>query len=111
MGIGISAILLWLALRGLDLGQTWVALSGTNFWYLVPAVLVYFVGVAIRGLRWQRLLLPLERIPARQAIALLIVSYTVNNVVPARMGDVMRVFLLARETGIRKSASLATVCP
>ena len=109
VGIGISAILLWLALRGLDLGQTWVALSGANFWYLVPAVLVYFVGVAIRGLRWQRLLLPLERIPARQAIALLIVSYTVNNVVPARMGDVMRVFLLARETGIRKSASLATV--
>lgn len=108
-GIGISAVLLWLALRGLDLGQTWEALRGANFWYLLPAVLIYFAGVAIRGLRWQRLLLPVERIPARQAIALLIVSYTVNNVVPARMGDVMRVFLLARETGIRKSASLATV--
>lgn len=108
-GIGISAVLLWLALRGLDFGQTWEALSGANFWYLIPAMLIYFAGVAIRGLRWQRLLLPVERIPARQAIALLIVSYTVNNVVPARMGDVMRVFLLARETGIRKSASLATV--
>ena len=109
VGIGISAVLLWLALRGLDLGQTWLALKGANFWYLIPAVLIYFLGVAIRGLRWQRLLLPIERIPARQAIALLIVSYTVNNVVPARMGDVMRVFMLARETGIRKSASLATV--
>lgn len=109
VGIGISVVLLWLALRGLDFGQTWQAISGANFWYLAPAVLIYFVGVAIRGLRWQRLLLPIEQIPARQAIALLIVSYTVNNVVPARMGDVMRVFLLARETGIRKSASLATV--
>ncbi len=109
VGIGISAVLLWLALRGLDLGRTWLALKGANFWYLVPAVLIYFLGVALRGLRWQRLLLPIERIPARQAIALLIVSYTVNNVVPARMGDVMRVFMLARETGIRKSASLATV--
>ena len=108
-GIVISAVLLWLALRGLDLGQTWVALSSANFWYVAPAVLIYFAGVAIRGLRWQRLLLPLGRIPARQAVALLVVSYTVNNVVPARMGDVMRVFLLARETGVRKSASLATV--
>jgi len=85
------------------------ALSGVNFWYLAPAVLVYFVGVAIRGLRWQRLLLPVEKISVRQALALLIVSYTVNNIIPARMGDVMRVFLLARETGIRKSVSLATV--
>ncbi len=108
-GIGISVILLWLALRGLDPRQTWAALSGANFWFIVPAVLIYFAGVAIRGLRWQRLLLPIEKIPARQAIALLIVSYTVNNIVPARMGDVMRVFLLARETGVRKSASLATV--
>lgn len=109
VGIGISVVLLWLALRGLNPQQTWAALSGANFWYLAPAVLIYFLGVAIRGLRWQRLLLPVERIPARQAIALLIVSYTVNNIVPARMGDVMRVFLLARETGIRKTASLATV--
>ena len=108
-GIGISVVLLWLALRGLDPQQTWAALSGVNFWYLAPAVLVYFVGVAIRGLRWQRLLLPVEKISVRQAIALLIVSYTVNNIIPARMGDVMRVFLLARETGIRKSVSLATV--
>ena len=102
-------VLLWLALRGLDPRQTLDALSGANFWFVAPAVLIYFVGVAIRGLRWQRLLLPVEKIPARQAIALLIVSYTVNNIVPARMGDVMRVFLLARETGVRKSASLATV--
>ena len=108
-GIGISIVLLWLVVRGLDLSQTWAALSNVNYWYLAPAVLIYFLGVAIRGLRWQRLLLPVEKIPARQAIALLIVSYTVNNIVPARMGDVMRVFLLARETGIRKSASLATV--
>ena len=108
-GLGLSVVLLWLALRGLDLGQTWAALGDTNYWLLATAVPLYFLGVAVRGLRWQRLLLPVERIPARQAIALLIVSYTVNNVVPARMGDVMRVFLLARETGIRKSASLATV--
>ena len=108
-GVGISVILLWLALRGLDPRQTWAALSGANFWFVAPAILLYFAGVAIRGLRWQRLLLPVEKIPARQAIALLIVSYTVNNIVPARMGDVMRVFLLARETGVRKSASLATV--
>ncbi len=91
------------------MGQTWAALRGANFWLLAPAIPLYFLGVAVRGLRWQRLLLPVERIPVRQAIALLIVSYTVNNIVPARMGDVMRVFLLARETGIRKSASLATV--
>ena len=109
VGIGISVVLLWLALRGLNPEQTWAALGGANFWYLAPAILVYFSGVALRGLRWQRLLLPVEKIPVRQAIALLIVSYTVNNVVPARMGDVMRVFLLARETGIRKTASLATV--
>lgn len=108
-GIAISVILLWLALRGLDPRQTWAALSGANFWFVAPAVLIYFGGVAIRGMRWQRLLLPVGKIPVRQAIALLIVNYTVNNIVPARMGDVVRVFLLARETGVRKSASLATV--
>jgi len=78
-------------------------------WYLAVAVAVYFVGVSLRGLRWQRLIRPIQEIPVSQATSLLLIGYTANNVLPARMGDVMRVFLLGRETGIRKSALLATI--
>jgi uncharacterized protein (TIRG00374 family) len=109
VGILISAGLLWLALRGLHLEAVWQALRTANYWWLIPGVAVYFVGVWARAWRWHYLLRPLKAISTAKMFPVVTIGYMGNNIYPARAGEVLRAYVLKREEGVPVSASLATI--
>jgi uncharacterized membrane protein YbhN (UPF0104 family) len=90
VGVLISAVLLWWALRGLQLGEVWESLRGANYFWLVPGIAVYFMGVWARAWRWHYLLRPLKRIPTRTMFPIVAIGYMGNNIYPARAGEVLR---------------------
>ena len=51
LGLGVSAVFLWLALSGLHLQAVADALQHGNYAWLVPSVAIYFVAVWVRTLR------------------------------------------------------------
>jgi uncharacterized protein (TIRG00374 family) len=108
-GVAISVVFLWLALRGLKLSDVWGSLRTANFWWLIPGVAVYFVGVWARAWRWHYLLRPLKNIPTRTMFPIVTIGYMGNNIYPARAGEVLRAYVLRREQGVPVSASLATI--
>ena len=63
LGLAISAIFLYLALRGLGLKELGKAFTTANYWWLIPGVIVYFIGVWVRSWRWHYLLRPVKDIP------------------------------------------------
>jgi len=65
LGLIISAVFLWLALRGLQLNEVLNALQGARYGWLIPGVAVYFVAVWARAWRWHYLLRPLKKITTR----------------------------------------------
>jgi uncharacterized protein (TIRG00374 family) len=109
VGAAISALFLWLALRGLDLRRFWEALKGANYWWLVPGVLVYFGAVWARTWRWHYMLRALKPIPVRQLFPTVTISYMGNNIFPARAGEALRAYVLKREEDVSMSASFATI--
>lgn len=109
LGILISALFLWLALRGLKLDDVWHALQTGNYWWLVPSVGVYFLAVWARTWRWHYMLLPLKKIPLGQLFPVVVIGYMGNNVYPLRAGEVLRSYVLRRQETVPMSASLATV--
>lgn len=109
LGLIVSAIFMWLALRGLSLGEVWNAVRGANFWWLIPGVAVYFMGVWARAWRWHYLLSPLKQIPTRTMFPIVAIGYMGNNIYPARAGELLRAYVLRRREGIPISASLATI--
>jgi glycosyltransferase 2 family protein len=109
VGLVISAVLLYLALRGQNLGQVWGALQSAKYWWIVPGVAVYFVGVYVRAWRWHYLLRPLKKISTNKMFPIVTIGYFGNNVIPARAGEVLRAYVLKRHEGVPISASLATV--
>jgi uncharacterized protein (TIRG00374 family) len=109
VGLGVSLLFLVVALRGLDLRAFWQILAQANYWWLALAVPVYFVGVWLRTLRWRSMLLHLRPIPPARLFPTVVVGYMGNNVYPARMGEVLRSYVLRRNEGVPMSASLATV--
>ena len=109
IGIGISAVFLWLALDGLDLGSVWARMRGANYWWLLPSVGVYFIGVYVRTWRWDYMLRPIKHIPVRRLFPVVVIGYMGNNVYPFRAGELLRSYVLMRRENVAISASLATV--
>ena len=109
VGIAISAIFLYISLRGLALDDFWQALQNANYWWLIPGVAVYFIGVWVRAWRWHYMLRPLKKIPTRTMFPIVAIGYMGNNIYPARAGEVLRAAVLKQREGVPISASLATV--
>ena len=91
------------------LGEVRDALGEVNYWYLLPALALYFLGVWIRAIRWSALLRPVIAIGPRETFPIVIVGYMANNVLPLRTGELVRAYVLGRRYGVRKTTSLATI--
>jgi glycosyltransferase 2 family protein len=109
LGVLISILFLWLALRGLHLGDFWGAVQQADYIWLLPGIFVYFIGVWIRAWRWHYLLGPIKKIPTKTMFPITTIGYMGNNIYPARAGEVLRAVILKRKEGVPVSASLATI--
>lgn len=108
-GVVISALFLWLALKGLRLGDFWLEIGTANYWWLIPGVAIYFVGVWVRAWRWHYLLKPLKEIKTSTMFPITTIGYMGNNIYPARAGEVLRAVILKKKEGVPFTASFATI--
>ena len=109
LGFLVSAFFVYLALQGLQLDQVWRGLQEANYGWVIPGVLVYFLGVWARTWRWHYMLRSLKVIPLDRLFPQLVIGYMGNNVFPARAGEVMRAYVLRRKEEVPMSGSLATI--
>nr|PZN25762.1 MAG: TIGR00374 family protein [Chloroflexota bacterium] len=109
LGVLVSGVCLWIALRGLDLQAFWQIVRQANYWWIIPGVLVYFVAVWARTWRWRSMLRHIVPIPVARLFPVVVIGYMGNNVYPARAGEVLRSYVLRRREGVPISASLTTV--
>src|SRR5512143_1737558 len=109
LGVLISIVFIWLALRGLRLEEFWDSVKQANYFWLIPGIAVYFVGVWVRAWRWHYLLGPIKKIPTATMFPITTIGYMGNNIYPARAGEVLRAVILKRKEGVPVSASLATI--
>ena len=109
LGLALSAGFLYLALRGLKIQDVWEPLKSAKYWWLLPGVGVYFIGVWVRAWRWHFLLRPVKEVKTKETFPIVAIGYMGNNIYPARAGEVLRAFVLKRKEDISISASLATI--
>jgi uncharacterized protein (TIRG00374 family) len=108
-GVAISALFLWLALRGLGLDELGEEMRGADLLWLLPGIAVYFIAVWIRAWRWHYLIKPLKEVPTKRMFPIVAIGYLGNYIFPARLGEVLRAVFLKRREEVPISASLATV--
>ena len=109
-GIAISAALLALfLLTSGKRGGMLDALSDANYWFLVPAVAAYLVSIYFRALRWTVLLRHLKPVTTRRLYPVVVVGYMANNLLPMRLGELVRSYYLGEREGISKTSALATI--
>lgn len=92
----------------------WTNVQRANPLLYVTAIAVYYASFVARGYRWRRLLrnaeVAWERIPrVRDLAEIIYLSWFANSVVPAKLGDLYRGYLLKKESRISFSASMGTI--
>ncbi len=109
LGLVITALALWLSFRKLDFRVLKEALIRVRLvWVAVGLALSMFTVYAL-GWRWQILLRPAGQAPMGSLFRLNIVSQYANIVVPARLGEVARIYLASREFRIPGAYVTGTV--
>lgn len=109
VGIAVSVIFGWLAIRGLNYHDVRGAIGRARPLWILAAAAVAVVGVAMRSERWRALFPSDSRPEAVPTFWALQVGLLANNVLPVRAGELVRVLALSRESGLRRTAILATV--
>lgn len=109
VGLLISIIALWFAFRGLNLDEMVAAFRQADYRFVLPAAALILADYAFRSLRWHFILSPTKQIPTARLFPILIIGFAANNVIPARVGELWRVWGLDQKEGVGKSLSLATL--
>src|SRR5918911_1412597 len=108
-GIVVSLLFIYLTFRGTDFGALGAALRRSNYWMLVPALLVLAVAIVLRAVRWRLLISPEHRPSTAAVTSALVVGYLFNSILPARAGEAIRVVFLRQRAGTPKFVALGTV--
>lgn len=110
LGLAVTALFLWLALRHVELDQLREALRSASWAWLLPMAAVVAADLLVRALRW-RVLLSRARpeAPVGELLRLEAIGLAVNNLLFMRLGELARAALAARRLGISATAALASV--
>lgn len=109
LGVAISVIALALVARSVDLAAAFEALRTADPRWVALLFLFLGVDVLLRAVRWRVLLAPLAAVSFRDTLSSLLVGYLANNVLPARLGEIVRSHDLGERTGVSRSAILGTI--
>jgi uncharacterized membrane protein YbhN (UPF0104 family) len=110
--IGIAVVIVGVAIwrAPIDWGAAWDNIRHANPFLYVAALAVYYSSFVLRSIRWHVLLKNAgEDRPSRSLIGIVITSFFVNCVVPAKMGDIYRGYLAKQKLGVPVSKALGTI--
>jgi uncharacterized protein (TIRG00374 family) len=109
VGVGVSIASLILAFRGVDIRGVANALQQAEYIWLVPSVALIVVSLGVRAVRWRILFHPVAGLRLAPLFNVINISFLVNNILPARAGDVLRAALISAREPVSASLALATV--
>lgn len=110
LGLVVSLFFVLLVVRQVnDLSRSLALAQQANYWFLIPALALYFVGVWVRAVRWGFLLTPVKSIASPRLFPVVVIGYMANDVLPMRIGELVRAYVLGERENVSKSATFATI--
>ena len=107
--VALSLALLTVFLRGAHLDVVWLEIKRADAWLIAISTASTVLVTALRAFRWQYLLAPIGVARFRPAFRTTMIGFAVSSVLPARPGEVIRPYLLARQEGLSATATFATI--
>lgn len=105
----VTLVFTWWAFRNADWASQVASLKSANYLWVVPYFVVLTLIHVARTLRWGCLLSGMERVPFRKLNEASGIGFMMLLVLPFRLGEFARPFLIAQRSSIRRSAAMTSV--
>lgn len=109
LGVAISVFSLVLVFRGIRLEDLESALRTVEYVWLLPAAGLLIASLAVRAVRWRLLFFPQQGLDLTTLFQVINIGFLINNIIPARAGDIARAGLISLREPVSGSRALATV--
>ncbi len=110
IGLLITVLLLWWVLRDVSPAEVWAELKAADPWLMIAAVVVATFSFVLRALRWRVLLEPRhEGTDFDTRFGATCAGFAANNVLPARLGEFIRAYVLASVARIPLGGSIGSL--
>ena len=110
VGIALSVVLMWWTLRDVSLSVVWHELASSSLPLFLASAFCATIIFPLRARRWQTILQPVApNTPMGPLWRSTAIGMMVNNLVPARAGELARAYALTKQTTISLSTSIASL--
>jgi len=108
-GVLISGVCIYFAFRGIDFSALTASIASVNYFYIIPVVGIVVLGHYLRCYRWGKILENLVSYDQKTLFILGSIGFMAVGVLPARLGEFARPYLVKKRSGVKMSASMATI--
>jgi uncharacterized protein (TIRG00374 family) len=108
LGFSISIVCLFFAFKGIQWVEVVESFERANLWWLTASFLCQLLALFFAGWRWNTII-NLPDVSWAQTSGAMVVGFMVNNILPGRMGELVRPILLGQETKRSRTYLFATV--
>ena len=109
LGVLISVIGLYYAFRQINFWELWISIKNVNFILIILAIVILLLSNVIRAWRWQILVKPIKDVSFEPAFSSIMIGYFGNSVLPFRMGEFLRAYIVADKTSLTASTAFGTI--
>ncbi len=109
LGISLGGFLLYLFLRGANLSLVVEKVRGANYLLISFSLGIALLVYLVRAFRWKFLLMPIKETHLSNLFSTTIIGFMVTSLIPGRLGEIVRPYLLGQKEGFSKTAAFATI--
>lgn len=109
VGLIVGILFIYLSIRGVDYETVINELRNANIIYFLPAIILIIIGMILRSVRLGVMLYPLEKISQKTLFPITCVGFMAVVLVPMRVGELVRPYLIGTKSQIPFTSSLATI--
>jgi uncharacterized protein (TIRG00374 family) len=109
IGSALSILLIYLSVRGIDLGGVVNGLKSVKYSYLLLFIVTALFIQLQRSFRWGEILRPLGRVDQFSLFSVTNVGFLAIVTFPARLGELARPYLITKKSNIKMSSALGTI--
>ncbi len=97
------------AIAGMEWSEVRASFARANYWSLPPMMLMLTAFYCLKAWRWSLLLRPVKELSPVAVTPAMMIGFMANNLLPAHLGEFVRVFVLGRQFGLKKTPVLSTI--
>ncbi len=109
ISILVSLSLVYYSFKDLQWEPFWLALRSINYWILVVGAIVLIFSNVVRAARWRILLSPQKMVGRKHLFEAVMMGYMGNNVLPFKLGEVLRAVVVAKRHHMKVSGVGASI--